>query len=160
MKRRHVLTWDKFPKLAMALSLPFYNKLSLLKGLLPKSLFALGKTFFGESVSGYVARSLDVTDRIGLDYRLNSMGTLIEGEWNEVFALAKYCFEKKILTADGYLPLPLIPSDMDNTPPVITFLSLFSFETNSPDLYQALRINGRRKGILLFTSNSKNLNVS
>lgn len=38
----------------------------------------------GESVSKYVARSLDIIDKSGLEYRLNPMGTVIEGEWDKV----------------------------------------------------------------------------
>jgi len=36
----------------------------------------LGK---GESVGKYVARSLDIIDKSGVDYRLNPMGTVLEG---------------------------------------------------------------------------------
>ena len=35
----------------------------------------------GPSVSKWVARSLEIIDRSGLDYRLGPMGTCIEGEW-------------------------------------------------------------------------------
>ena len=55
------------------------------------SMSPLGK---GESVSHYVARSLDIIDRSGLDYQLTPMGTIIEGEWNEVFAVVKRCFDR------------------------------------------------------------------
>jgi len=48
----------------------------------------------GESVGKYVARSLDIIDRSGVDYRLNPMGTVIEGEWDEVFAVIKRCFTR------------------------------------------------------------------
>jgi len=48
----------------------------------------------GESVSKYVARSLEVIDKSGLDYRVNPMGTVIEGEWDEVFYLVKKCYER------------------------------------------------------------------
>jgi uncharacterized protein (TIGR00106 family) len=48
----------------------------------------------GESVSAYVSRSLEIIDQSGLDYRLNPMGTVIEGEWDEVFAVVKACFER------------------------------------------------------------------
>ncbi len=48
----------------------------------------------GESVSRYVARSLEIIDKSGLDYRVNPMGTVIEGEWDEVFSLVKKCFER------------------------------------------------------------------
>lgn len=48
----------------------------------------------GESVSKYVARSLDIIDQSGLPYRLGPMGTTVEGEWDEVMAVAKACYEK------------------------------------------------------------------
>lgn len=58
--------------------------------LLEFSMSPLGK---GESVSEYVARSLEIIDRSGLEYRLNPMGTILEGEWDEVFAVVRDCFE-------------------------------------------------------------------
>lgn len=48
----------------------------------------------GESVGKYVARSLDIIDKSGVDYRLNPMGTVIEGEWDEVFGIVKQCYER------------------------------------------------------------------
>ncbi len=51
----------------------------------------LGK---GESVGKYVARSLDIVDKSGVDYRLNPMGTVLEGEWDEVFAVVRRCFDR------------------------------------------------------------------
>ncbi len=48
----------------------------------------------GESVSEYVARSLQIIDESGLPYRLNPMGTVIEGEWHEVFDVVGKCFER------------------------------------------------------------------
>jgi uncharacterized protein (TIGR00106 family) len=47
----------------------------------------------GESVSAYVARSLDIVDRSGLPYQLTPMGTILEGEWAEVMAVVTACFE-------------------------------------------------------------------
>ena len=47
----------------------------------------------GESVSKYVARSLDIIDKSGLDYKVNPMGTVIEGEWDDVFKVVKQCFD-------------------------------------------------------------------
>ena len=58
--------------------------------LLEFSMYPLDK---GESLSPYVARSLEIIDNSGLDYRMNSMGTVIEGEWDEVFAVVKQCYE-------------------------------------------------------------------
>jgi uncharacterized protein (TIGR00106 family) len=50
----------------------------------------LGK---GESVSPYVARCLEIVEASGLDYRMHAMGTVIEGEWNEVFEVVTKCYE-------------------------------------------------------------------
>lgn len=48
----------------------------------------------GESVSREVARSLDIIDKSGLDYRLSAMGTILEGEWDEVMGVVKKCFDR------------------------------------------------------------------
>jgi uncharacterized protein (TIGR00106 family) len=48
----------------------------------------------GESVSEYVSRSLDIIDKSGLPYRLNPMGTVVEGEWDEVMAVVKKCYDR------------------------------------------------------------------
>lgn len=48
----------------------------------------------GESVSKYVARSLEIIEASGLDYRLHAMGTVIEGEWDEVFDVVKRCYDR------------------------------------------------------------------
>nr|CRH05808.1 Conserved protein of unknown function [Candidatus Magnetococcus massalia] len=48
----------------------------------------------GESVSKYVARSLDIISSSGISYKLGPMGTCVEGEWDEVMAVVKDCYEK------------------------------------------------------------------
>ena len=58
--------------------------------LLEFSMSPLGK---GESVGKYVSRSLDIIDKSGVEYRLNPMGTVIEGEWDRVFRVVKRCVE-------------------------------------------------------------------
>ena len=58
--------------------------------LLEFSMSPLGK---GESVGAYVSRALKIIDASGLDYRLNPMGTVLEGEWDEVMAVVKKCYE-------------------------------------------------------------------
>ncbi len=45
--------------------------------LLEFSMSPLGK---GDSVSEYVARSLEIVEQSGLDYRLHAMGRILEGE--------------------------------------------------------------------------------
>lgn len=47
----------------------------------------------GESVSAHVARVLDVIDRSGVPYQLTPMGTILEGEWDEVMGVVTACFE-------------------------------------------------------------------
>jgi uncharacterized protein (TIGR00106 family) len=58
--------------------------------LLEFSMSPLGK---GESVSPYVARCLEVVAASGLDYELHAMGTILEGEWDQVFAVVQRCYE-------------------------------------------------------------------
>lgn len=59
--------------------------------LLEFSMYPLGR---GESVSPYVARSLEIIDSSGLDYRCHAMGTVIEGEYDEVMDVVRRCFER------------------------------------------------------------------
>jgi uncharacterized protein (TIGR00106 family) len=47
----------------------------------------------GESVSRYVARCLEIVEQSGLDYRLHAMGTLVEGELNQVLDVMRRCIE-------------------------------------------------------------------
>lgn len=46
----------------------------------------------GSSFSEYVARILTLVDQSGLDYRLNPMGTVVEGEWEDLLTLLNRCF--------------------------------------------------------------------
>lgn len=59
--------------------------------LLEFSMSPLGK---GESVGKYVSRSLDLIDKSGVDYRLNPMGTVLEGEWDDVFGVVRKCYDR------------------------------------------------------------------
>jgi uncharacterized protein (TIGR00106 family) len=45
----------------------------------------------GQSVSKYVAKVIDIVDKSGLRYQLTSMGTLVEGNWDEVMGIIKKC---------------------------------------------------------------------
>jgi uncharacterized protein (TIGR00106 family) len=54
------------------------------------SLFPLDK---GVSLSRYVARSLKIVEQSGLDYRLTAMGTIVEGELEQVLDVMKQCLE-------------------------------------------------------------------
>lgn len=59
--------------------------------LLEFSMSPLGKS---ESVGKYVARSLDIIDKSGVSYRLNPMGTVLEGDWKQVFSVVQQCYER------------------------------------------------------------------
>ena len=48
----------------------------------------------GGSLSKYVSRSLDIIDSSGVDYRLNPMGTVLEGSWEEVMGVVTKCFQR------------------------------------------------------------------
>lgn len=45
----------------------------------------------GESVSAHVKKAVEVIAHSGLDYRVTAMGTLVEGEAHEIFALLAAC---------------------------------------------------------------------
>jgi len=59
--------------------------------LLEFSMSPLGK---GESVGKYVSRSLEIVDQSGVEYRLNPMGTVLEGEWDDVMDVVRQCYER------------------------------------------------------------------
>jgi uncharacterized protein (TIGR00106 family) len=59
--------------------------------LLDFSMSPLGQ---GESVAPYVARCLRIVAASGLEYRLHAMGTTLEGDWDQVFAVVHQCFEE------------------------------------------------------------------
>src|SRR5437879_13728426 len=62
------------------------------------SITPIGK---GVSVGEYVARSVDIVDRSGLPYRLNPMGTVIEGSFDEILALIARCHKPSWRTANA-----------------------------------------------------------
>ena len=65
--------------------------------LLDFSMFPIGK---GDSLSSYVARSLDIIDRSGLNYRCHAMGTTLEGELDEALAVVRQCFQAMAADCD------------------------------------------------------------
>jgi uncharacterized protein (TIGR00106 family) len=59
--------------------------------LLEMSITPLG---IGDSVSQYVAQCVDLVDQSGLDYELHAMGTIVEGELEQVLDLMRRCIEQ------------------------------------------------------------------
>jgi len=52
------------------------------------SVVPIGK---GESVSQYVAECLRIVEGSGLPYRLNPMGTVVEGDYDDVMSVIREC---------------------------------------------------------------------
>ncbi|MBI4436252.1 MAG: MTH1187 family thiamine-binding protein [Candidatus Omnitrophica bacterium] len=52
------------------------------------SVLPIGK---GVSISKQVAKAIDLVDQSGLPYKVTEMGTIVEGEWKEIFALIERC---------------------------------------------------------------------
>ena len=55
------------------------------------SVFPVGR---GPHLSEFVASMIELIEQSGLTYKLTSMGTIVEGEADEVFDLVKACHEK------------------------------------------------------------------
>ena len=55
--------------------------------------FAMFPTDKGESVSKYVSQVVDTIDKSGITYKLTPMGTVLEGSWDDVFAVITNCYK-------------------------------------------------------------------
>ncbi len=56
--------------------------------------FSISPTGKGESLSEDVAAILNVIDNSGVPYQLTPMGTILEGEWEEVISVVTNCFHE------------------------------------------------------------------
>jgi len=54
------------------------------------SIVPIGK---GASLGKDIAKVLKIVDSSGLSYKVNPMGTVVEGEWDDVMALIKKCHQ-------------------------------------------------------------------
>ncbi|RMD89382.1 MAG: thiamine-binding protein [Calditrichaeota bacterium] len=48
----------------------------------------------GEEMKDLIAKALKIIDKSEVDYQLTSMGTILEGDWEEVMALIKKCHDE------------------------------------------------------------------
>ena len=55
------------------------------------------------SLSSQVAEVLKIVSDSGIDYKLHSMGTILEGEWDEIMRLIKKCHKKISKDSDRVL---------------------------------------------------------
>ncbi len=57
----------------------------------------------GNSLSSQVAEVLKIVDESGISYKLHSMGTILEGDWDEILRLIKKCHERTLEDSDRVL---------------------------------------------------------
>ncbi len=57
----------------------------------------------GSSIGDQLAVVLKIIDASGLSYKVNPMGTVIEGEWDEVMKLIKKCHRAVMYTGERTL---------------------------------------------------------
>jgi uncharacterized protein (TIGR00106 family) len=55
--------------------------------------FSVAPLGTGESVSPYVARCIEIVAKSGLEYQLHAMGTLVEGELDQVLGVLAQCMQ-------------------------------------------------------------------
>jgi uncharacterized protein (TIGR00106 family) len=60
------------------------------------SIIPIGK---GASVGKDIAKVIRIVENSGLPYKLNPMGTVVEGKWDELMALIKRCH--RVVLRDG-----------------------------------------------------------
>ena len=69
------------------------------------SMAPIGK---GESLSAEVAKVIKLVEASGLPYKMHPMGTVIEGEWDELMGLLKKCHMKLRETSSRVLTTVII----------------------------------------------------
>lgn len=48
----------------------------------------------GEEMKELIAKAVKIIDKSELDYQLTSMGTIIEGDWDEVMTIIRKCHDE------------------------------------------------------------------
>ena len=74
--------------------------------------FSMSPMDKGESVSDQVSRSLKIIDESGVPYRLNPMGTVLEGEFDEVMGVVSKSIIAKANQEDWNLKSPLSKTNL------------------------------------------------
>jgi uncharacterized protein (TIGR00106 family) len=65
--------------------------------LLEFSIFPVGT---GSSIGDQLAEVLKIVDESGLPYKVNPMGTVVEGEWDDLMNLVKNCHKTILKNSD------------------------------------------------------------
>ena len=64
------------------------------------AVFSIVPIGLGSSIGDEVAKVLRIVDASGLSYKINPMGTVVEGEWNEVMNLIRKCHSTVMKTGE------------------------------------------------------------
>ena len=54
----------------------------------------------GEELKEMIAKAVAIIEKSELDYQLTSMGTIIEGDWDEIMVIVKKCYDEIKTFAD------------------------------------------------------------
>ncbi len=65
--------------------------------------FSIVPLGLGSSIGDKLAAALRIVDASGMPYKVNPMGTVVEGEWDEIMALVKKCRDELMKTEDRLL---------------------------------------------------------
>jgi uncharacterized protein (TIGR00106 family) len=63
-------------------------------------MFSIAPFGKGDSLSKYVVEAIKIIEKSGLPYQTNPMGTVIEGEWEDVFDVINKCRKQMRKHAD------------------------------------------------------------
>jgi uncharacterized protein (TIGR00106 family) len=69
----------------------------------------------GEETKELVAKTLAIVKKSDLSYQLTSMGTIVEGDWDEIMLLVKKCHEEMKHLADRVVTNIVIDDRKDLT---------------------------------------------
>lgn len=69
----------------------------------------------GNSLSTQVAEVLKIVSESGINYKLHAMGTLLEGDWDDVLGLIKKCHKKILKDSNRVLTTISIDDHKDRT---------------------------------------------
>ncbi|MFA6053868.1 MAG: MTH1187 family thiamine-binding protein [Thermodesulfovibrionales bacterium] len=67
------------------------------------------------SIGDQIAEVLRIVDASGLPYKINPMGTVVEGEWDEIVKLIKKC-HKKVMTSEDRIVTTISIDDRKGKP--------------------------------------------
>lgn len=81
------------------------------------------------SLSALLARVAQLIDASGLDYRVGSMGTVIEGDWDEVMRVAKQCHQEMLRSAARVMTTIRLDDRTDKPPTGRILQKVQSLET-------------------------------